>query len=664
MKKFIMTTALMLGLAVAGPVGALTVDQLVALGLSQSEAAIVAGLLGDDAPASTTGSFVYAGGLIKKSTSYSQQAYDLQTCLVELGVNSPANVDGYFGNLTHAAVEAFQVKNGLQKDGIVGPETGPVYTEACAGAEVVVEPSESTPSEDINDRFDSQDGDEVDFDRYDVEDADDDQIEEGEKKAEIAEIEIDLEDEGAALLERADFMFTFTGTDDGDELEPWDVFETIYLIHDGDVIGEVEADDEDEYEDREIDLAASSDDENRLRMSGINFVLEADEDYTFEVAADITGSIDLGTDKQSEWTLTLDERSLRFVDEAGITVYLGEEVDGSTESDVEFTIEEEGQEDELTVRESDNDPESTALEVEDDETSEFFNIFTFEIDVDEDSQDLEFDEIFVTVETGTANVEDVVDDFELKMGSTVFDDWKFETGAASTTAVISFDVEDEDFIIDADEKMDVELHAEFNSANGTNYTQGETVTASVTGANVDAWDVDGGEDLDASQLKGAAVGEQHTLLVDGAVVTLDGVSEEAIDSSDTAVNDVLSATFEIDVEAFDETVYIPVVGTNALAASVIDAATNSAVAGIDTLTLSSSADEVTGADGNDYYRVSSTESFEVKITDNEAAGDYYAELTGLNFTSEDVTAGGFVFAATAIVLDEDEFKSGTVTLLN
>lgn len=597
------------------------------------------------------------------------EVVELQSFLEAQGkLTIPAGVNkGYFGGLTQSALAAYQAKEGISPAvGYFGPVTRAHVNAKCAPV-VVVTPDMDDKDSSAPDAsgFDANDGEEADFSDFDVEDADDDTIQEGEEEVMLAEVEFELEEGGAALLERFDIILDYTGGEAADEDDAWEVFDVLYLLVDGDVIAEVDGDDEGDWEDRTTGTATG--DDNRLRISGINHVFEAEADHTIEVAADIAGSVDLGADNQAAWTLTVDERALRFVDEAGITVYLSEE-DTNTEETATFTIENEGQEDELTVRESNDDPESTALEVEDDQKSDWFNIFTFEVDVDEDSQDLTFNNILLTVATATANVDSVVDDFELRVDGKTFDDWSVNSGAASTTLVIDFDVEDEDFEIKSDEEVDVELWAEFKSANGTNYTQGETVMASLTSANVDAWDVDGGDTLTATQLQGAANGETHTLLVDGAVVTFESADEDALDTSDTAVNDLISVTFEIDVEAFDETIYIPVVAANALLGDIVNASTNASAANqaaIDTLTLVSSADEVVGTDQT-YYEVSSSESFTVKMTEDQGAGDYYGELSGLLFTSADVTAGGFVFAAndSTIVLDEDEFKSGTVTLLN
>ena len=47
----------------------------------------------------------------------------LQTRLAELGYLRTTEIDGDFGKITLGAVLAFQLENGLDVDGMVGPQT-------------------------------------------------------------------------------------------------------------------------------------------------------------------------------------------------------------------------------------------------------------------------------------------------------------------------------------------------------------------------------------------------------------------------------------------------------------------------------------------------------------------------------------------------------------
>ena len=84
-----------------------------------------------------------ASGSLRKG-SRGSEVTKLQQALKELGLYT-LKVDGVFGKGTLKAVQAFQRKNGLKADGIVGPKTkeklygggGTAATasaEACAGS--------------------------------------------------------------------------------------------------------------------------------------------------------------------------------------------------------------------------------------------------------------------------------------------------------------------------------------------------------------------------------------------------------------------------------------------------------------------------------------------------------------------------------------------------
>ena len=55
----------------------------------------------------------------------------------ESGTATTLVADGHFGNLTHAAVTAFQRKNGLTVDGVVGDETWKALEAHPLAAELV-----------------------------------------------------------------------------------------------------------------------------------------------------------------------------------------------------------------------------------------------------------------------------------------------------------------------------------------------------------------------------------------------------------------------------------------------------------------------------------------------------------------------------------------------
>jgi len=585
-------------------------------------------------------------GVMLRVGSQGTLVSELQRCMNAAGYNTGV-VDGKFGPNTAAGVKSFQASKGLVADEIVGPATWPKFQAACPTATTVdADDKDDKETPDVS-GFDTNDGEEADFTDVDVEDADDDTIEEGENKAELAEIEFELEEGGAALLERFDVILDYTGGELADEDDPWEVFETIYLSVDGDIIAEEDADDKDDWEDN-----STVGDETRFRISGINHVFDAEEEHVVVVHADIAGSLDLGSDEQADWTFTLVDTGMRFVDEAGITVYLDEE-SAATSDTATFTIEEEGQDDELDVQSSSKDPNSTTLKVEDDEASDDYTVFIFELEADEDSGNLDIDKVGITVNTTGGDYNNIVKDEEIKIDGKSFDDVTV-TIVSATEALLVFDV-DEDFTLKSDETVDVELVLEFKSADGsaTNYSPGATVQAQVSSddATLDNSDVtaEGADDVIAN---GSATGDIHELLVEG--INAEVTSSSATKTVEDTALDVAELKLVVDVEAFEENAFIDeaVAGFNY---SIVDSAgTNLGTVGVASLSSNAKQEGLR-------YRIdeNDTESFTLAVSyQPAAAGSFRLVLNSIDFYA--TNAGGS--ATTYNTLPVEDYRTEFVNI--
>ena len=535
---------------------------------------------------------------------------------------------GYFGAVTQSALAAWQAANGVSPaSGYWGPISRSAYSAACGSTTTTTSGGSSTPGgSDLSG--------EASLDKFETDSASDDEIEEGAKDAEIAEVTIEFND-GDGEISRIDLALEGTG----DEQDPWDVFEDISLWIDGEKIAEENADDKDDYLDE---------DAGTLRISGLSIVGEEDKDVEITVAATLQDNLD-GVNDGEAWTVEFD--ALRYFDADGVATTdttTGDLGDATGES---FTIEAEGANDEIIVKTSSDDVDSTTLQVEDDKKSDWYSVFLFDLDTDDSENDITFDNIFVSVTVSSSTYDGIVDDAELIVGGVTIDDVTV-TGGATATGVLDFDV-DGDVTIDAGDREEAELRLRFKSlATGD---EGTTVMGSVTAANRNAIDAEGADDV--TDLSGTATGDAHTLRTAGISTVLTDDSA-VVTESDGATNDYATFELEVEVEAFEQDVFISTTPGTSISYSLVDGAGATAATGTQTVTLSSTADE------NGGY-------FELNEGDKETFTLDVTYTPGVAGTAARLLLNSISFAATAVAptdtqttLPATDYRTDVVTIVN
>lgn len=529
------------------------------------------------------------------------QVTALQSFLIQKGYSIPAGATGYFGAQTRAAVAAYQAANGIVPPaGYFGP-----LTRAKVNATSVTNPPSNNDDDEDNDADTSGlRGGEASLERYRVSEGDDSEVEEG-GTAEVAEIEFRVED-GDVRLNRLDLTFDPAGGNGEDE--PWKAFDTIRLIADGKEIAEADVSDEDDWLDDDAPYV--------FRFSGLKHVVR--EGKTAHIVVEVeaqNGVVD--SSMTDTWTVYVDEDGIRATDSEGLTQETG---DASETAD--FDLVEEGDGEELTVRSSSEDPEASVLQVEDDGRSDWYTLFVFDLEADEN--DIELNDFAVDFTTGTADVEDIIDDVQLVIDGEEFDD--FDWNGTGTFASTTFDI-DGDYAVEDGDRVEVEVMARFKSANGVNYSPGETIQASVDGMNIEG---EGADDLVAD---GSATGDTHTLQVSGITVSRTDRSAQST-SADGADNDYATFTVEVNVTALEQDVFIPIDSADAFTFQIENASTG-AIIGTSTATTSSLTANAS-TQGN-FYRVNEgqTKSFEFMVTFNplpeNESGNYRMKLLTIEF---------------------------------
>lgn len=304
-----------------------------------------------------------------------------------------------------------------------------------------------------------------------------------------------------------------------------------------------------------------------------------------------------------------------------------------------------------------NNPPPSLLEVEDTISSIFHNVHEFQIEVDPESDELIIEDLVLKLKTANAEVQDVVKEIEIEFEGDIFDDWSYVTFDGNDV-LISIDT-DGDLIIESGDTLVGEVRAKFYAADEVYYNPGEKFQVEINQAEINAWQVDG----ISVDISGSSTGSLHTLVEDGATVSFIDSQAEILSSKESSPNDTGRFTIEVQVDAMDDPVYIPI-GPEGFSMLVI-----SEFEGIIIPAEAVSAgftDLVRGSDGQYYFEISSTADLEFVVSVQPGEGLYYAELQSISMTSDDPTTPGFSWDNAAImkvVLDVDEFRTKTIQLL-
>lgn len=602
---------------------AATVDEQIAALLAQIES------LKGGASASTT----FTMDLTLGSTGAEVTA--LQNWLISKGYSIPAGATGYFGAQTQSALASYQAAVGISPAaGYFGPITR-AKVNAAGG-------STGSTGGSTGGNTGGLSGGEASLGTVDGSSGDDDEVEEG-ASAQVAEFEFDVDD-ADVRLSRVDLEFETTNNGTTEEDEPWDTFDTITLLtEDGDEIASEDVSDEDEW--LESDTSPYS-----FRFTGLDEVFEADETAVIVVEVETQSSVD-GADETNSWTIDVANDGIRAIDGEGLDQYTGESNDGVT-----FDVVEEGQGEALNVNTSSEDPDSTTLKVKDDASSEWYTVFVFELESEE--SDIEIDSIPVdfTVSSGEL-VSSVINDAKLVIDGEEFDNFDFTT-AGDAFGSTTFDL-DGDLTIGADEEVTVEVMVKFAAANGSNYDEGDTIQASVVGANIDA---EGTDDITPD---GNATGETHTLAVDGLVAEL---VETDVDVDTDSTPDEGTFRITVALTAFGDDIYVATTTTEDSSLSSVGASTgwNYDLTGTTTTqadtSVDSTADSTTPVAGISYFLIEEgeTEEFTLSVVGRSGTSIFSSlKLGAIQYGTTTSTA-----YSQTLYVEENDYKTDSVNLSN
>jgi len=557
------------------------------------------------------------------------------------GAGSVGAETEFYGPATAAAVSKMQVTyradilspvNLVNPTGYFGPSSRAKANSLCTSASTGSD-SDDDSNDDSNDGGSTSLGGEASLDTFEIDDADETDVEEGMEDAPIAEITVEFTD-GDAEISRLDLAFTDS---EGADSDPWDVFETISIWVDGDKIEEVNADDDNDY--------LGNEDLGVLRFSSLDFAGMEDEEVEIIVAATVNNNLD--ADELGEWTVT--GVSMRFFDAEGVA---STATDGTiTGQSTTFDLVVAGDGDDLDLESAEADPEGTTLALDEDDNVERI-IFAFDLSAEDSDGDVTLDNLIsidVTVATTASSVGDDMDnlvaDFRIEIDGESFDAESY-TGTG-LTATVDFDI-DGDFTIDEGKKVTVVLFADFEDMDLVD--EGSTIFASVASTSVDAEGSNSGETI---VLGGSdKTGKTHTLQTTGLVLASD-VSDgtDTTDSTQTvsgvAVDSNTGTMFlEFDITAFGDDLWVEAGDAVAGAASNNGLSFEILKSGVATSTnVTYDIDyDIDGADeDNGYFELVDGETYKVTVTldavNPEVTGSYSFRVNAMGFNTTEDTAG-------------------------
>jgi len=508
---------------------------------------------------------------------------------------------GYFGSMSRAKAN----------DLCVADATTEEVDEAEEGAE--------DEDEDMDEEDDFELGGSANLDTFEVDDADDVEIEEGDSDVAVGEFTVEFEN-GDAEISRLDIALLADGDSNTSTVEPWEAFESVSLWMDGDKIAEVNADDEDDYLDE---------DDGTLRFSNLDLVGMEDEEMVITVAVEVQNNLD-----SAELTLwNVYAVSMRYFDADGVAITEGnrDELQDDFSGDVAtFDVLEAGENEELNFSLSSSNPDATDIVVDD--TSRTNDVTIMEYTIEAEDNDIELNTLYVNIVTTGADYDDVVSDIELVIDGQTFRDEAVltTTGSYNNRDVrVEFDI-DGDITIDEDEEVEVSVVVDFK-AQQSNYDNGDQIKAQVTSVERDLTDAEGADDV--TDFSGTATGETHTLVAEGIVLPVDGVETSTDTQGDNDQTGIFTIEFEVTAVEGDFYITDDVFTTGDTATTgvyyTVDGPGTATTSGV----LSSTGDE----DTTDVFTVreGETETFTLTVTvDASATGQHRVTLTEVNYTDE------------------------------
>jgi len=551
--------------------------------------------------------FTFTRDLTINSTGADVNA--LQAFLISKGFMIPAGPTGFFGTQTRTALASFQATYGISPAaGYFGPVTrARVHALLSTEANTENNGSNSGNNGSNTDNTGSSSGStsnelkggEADIRNFKLR-TEQGSGHEGETSVEAATATFDVED-GDIRIERLDL--TVTGVHTNLSTQPWKYFDSLTILSNGKKIASIDTDSKNDWD--------KSGNSYELSISGLKEIVRENKSAEITLAFDISDSIDTANLEQ-EFTLSIADRGIRAVDGARLQQYIGKENDTVNFG---FDAEENG---DLTLRNSSDNPDTSILVADEDNISDEFDVFAFDLKNKDDVDSLITDLSIHVNDLGNGiNATNVIRNATLSIGR---DTYRGDVKAGT------IDFEDLDIEIKADDTETIML-----SVTLTRNATSTPISFSIGGADIEAEGVKSGNNAAVS---GSAESDTHTIAFAG--IEVKSVSSKA----DSRTIDEISSsygtyTLKFSVTAKEDDAFIAqstsATGTVGVLYKIIGNDFN----GTENAVITSSAKT-----SNGYFRVREwkTETFTLTVTLNPStAGFYGIGLDSIRFADSDMT---------------------------
>lgn len=456
-------------------------------------------------------------------TSY---GYTVSTITLRSGMNSAAvsslqtalnayagaslTVDGAYGPATASAVRNFQQSQGLLVDGIAGAATQGALKNAS-----LMTGSDCDNSDDSNDDMSSNfnmDGSQGSINSKTLGTPEESDVNEGDSNQEIYVLEVELDDEGDLMVESLDVWFA--SADAGSQSqEPWDYFDEVMLMVDGEEVASMDADESDFSDDSNGQIeSATTGEEYRMRFTDLDFVLESDETTDVSIAVTVRDVVD-GDDDGETWYVAISQ--MRVVDGTGFVTNEAFDTGSAGTLEDSFTVNASAEEASLDVTEASDSPEASIIEISDSIDTNKVNIFAFDIEEDNDIA-VNIEEMTLTFTALTSTAQAQTENVVMKRAYLYQGDEKVGDESMTSNGVVVFDNMDID--IDGDDTETFWVKVDFEDTNDqARYEDGTTVSVTVT--SLDKYEDENGNDEGDFSVSPSATSETHELRTEGISVS-------------------------------------------------------------------------------------------------------------------------------------------------